>query len=91
MRRGKNYRENHQHSPVAFRDLGDGRLEAVSVITFVTAVTQQQSVLILSAVTELAARLHDRLVPGYGGLQHIESHGKLGGVLGVLDGFAPTD
>jgi hypothetical protein len=40
-------------SPVALWDGGDGRLEAVGVVATVTAVAQQQRVLVLSAVAEL--------------------------------------
>ena len=75
--------------PVTLGYLGDGWLETVSVVALVTTITQQQRILILTSVTELTRRLHDRLVPGDGGLQDIEGHGQLSCVLGVLDSFSP--
>jgi len=52
--------------PITLGNLGDGRFEAVCMVSLITAIAQQQSILILSSVTELTGGLHDRLVPGNG-------------------------
>ena len=59
--------------------------------SLVAAVAQQQRVLVLSAVAELAAGLHDGLVPGDGRLQDVEGHGQLGCVTGVLHRLPPSN
>ena len=52
--------------PITLGNLGDGRFEAVCMVSLITAIAQQQSILILSSVTELTGGLHDRLVPSNG-------------------------
>ena len=50
--------ESRKFIPVSVRYSGDGRLEAVGVVSLVAAVAQQQRVLVLLPVTKLTARLN---------------------------------
>ena len=77
--------------PIAVRNVFHGRFEAVSVVALVTAIAQQELVLLVAAVTELATGLHDALVPGHRRFQQVETHSHLGSRFAAPDRFAPTD
>ena len=87
----QNIGPTHTHLPVSLWDFCDRRLEAVGVESLITAVTEQQCTLVLSAVTKLTRGLHDGLVPGDGRLQDVEGHGQLGCVTGVLHRLPPSN
>ncbi len=75
--------------PVSIRHRRQRRAEAVHVVALVTAVAQQQRVLVLPAVAQLAEGLHDGLVPRDGGLQHVEADGQLRRSLRLPHPFPP--
>ena len=64
-------------SPVSFRNDCEGRLEAVSVVAFVTTVAEKQSIFVVSVVAKLAGGFHDGLVPGDARLEDVEGHSQL--------------
>ena len=66
-------------------------LEAVHVVALVAAVAEEERVLVVAAVAELAEGLHDGLVPRDRGLQDVESHGQLGSGLGLANALAPSN
>lgn len=77
--------------PVTIRDVLHGRFETVGVVALIAAVAQEELVLLVAAVAELAAGFHDALVPRHRRLQHVEAHGDLGGCFAPFDGFSPRD
>jgi len=77
--------------PVAVGDVFHGRFEAVGVVAFIAAVAQQELVLLVAAVAELAAGFHDALVPRDRRLQHVEAHGHLSGCFAASHRFSPRD
>ena len=75
--------------PIAVGNVFHGRFEAVGVIALIAAVAQQELVLLIAAVAELAAGLHDALVPGHRCFQHVEAHRHLRCRFAAFDRLSP--